>query len=377
MNPNDTLVCPHCHSKNLSFSTIEVGCAQCHRTYPVCMGIIDFRDAELEATADFSILEDRRIAEIMALLFPKTKTFNEMLSILDILTQNITHWSDFSKLDLTNFLVENNIRPEALRPDQSLHGYHILNQIDLYLIDAKRIMPPNGLALEDGCGLGFFVEGLAARFENLIVLDFSLCYLILVKKLIEEKCIENTTLICGNAESLPLGDAVFDFIHSNNVIEHVSNQEALVAEAKRTMKVGGLLFVRSPNRFSIYFEPHFRLPGYGFFPDCLRRKIIEIRQNRSVDAISLLSLKELRSLLFTYFGSAVFISFIPRNTTSTASGGKIRTFLVTLLRSRFGVIANMLINTYMLGVMPYHTAICFNDNGIRESHDRSNLSSQE
>jgi ubiquinone/menaquinone biosynthesis C-methylase UbiE len=182
-------------------------------------------------------------------------------------------------------------------------------------------MPPNNIALENGCGLGLFIDGFATHFKNLVVLDFSLCYLLLAKKIAEERNLNNVTLVCGSVECLPLRADTFDFIHSNNVIEHISNQKALFAEAKRVLKEKGLFLVLSPNRFSAYFEPHFRLPFFGFIPKPIRRKIIQMRQRRSIDEISLLSLSELRALSAGQFGENVTVSFIPRYLNKTVTWG--------------------------------------------------------
>ena len=80
----------------------------------------------------------------------------------------------------------------------------------------------------------------------------------------------------------------------------------------------------SPNRFSLYIEPHFRLACFGFIPTPLRRMIIRRKQNRDISDISLRSLGELRSLARNAFGRHVTASFIPRRLQQTATGGMMR-----------------------------------------------------
>ena len=360
MNIAEFFACPRCRSADLAPLDSAIRCDACGRSYPMFMGIPDFRAADIDETADFSMDEDIHVARKLSEAFDKTSTFNEMLDIFERLRELARKGQDVAGIDITRFIADHEIKPAPMRADQIAHGHDIMLKIDMHLAEIKRDMPENGVALEDGAGLGLLVDGLASRFRHLLVLDFSLCYLILVKKITQELKIENTTLICGSAEFLPVRDGLLDFVHSNNVIEHVRKQDLLISEAWRVLKPEGFLFVRSPNRFSLYFEPHFRLPGFGFFPKAIRRKINQNRQNRSIDDIALLSLSELKALLRDNFRGSVFVTFIPRRLATTASGGKIRGALVNALNSRMlGPVTDSLINSALLGTMPYHTALCF------------------
>ena len=71
-------------------------------------------------------------------------------------------------------------------------------------------------------------------------------------------------------------------------------------------------------------------------------------------------MSELKALLRDNFRGSVFVTFIPRRLATTASGGKIRGALVNALNSRMlGPVTDSLINSALLGAMPYHTALCF------------------
>jgi len=323
------------------------------------LGIPDFRDDVSDITAAFSIADDRLIAEQLSVAFGKAATFNELQDVYRILIDKHKRGEHLAHSDIRNLCVQGAIAPRPLSEDQLAHGKAILEKIPHYIGAAAFGEPGNGIALENGCGLGLFIDGFATHFKELVVLDFSLCYLLLAKKLIEERSLTNVTLVCGSVERLPLKAGTFDFVHSNNVIEHISDQRALFIEAKRVLKSNGLFFVLSPNRFSSYFEPHFRLPFFGFIPEPIRRKIIQMRQNRSIDEISLLSLSELRVLAEGQFGKNISISFVPRHLAKTATGGFIRNVLVKGLNSRIlGPATNLLINDLLLGLMPYHVALC-------------------
>jgi ubiquinone/menaquinone biosynthesis C-methylase UbiE len=354
------LACPRCNSGSLLYEVGRIICNGCERTYPTIFGIVDFRDAEIDKTAAFSIVDDRRLAEQLSIIFNKVPTFNALCDTYKVLKQNVGTVVSSEEINIEELFANQVINTGSLSEVQLGHGRAILEKLSEYISTAPHGMPPNNMALENGCGLGFFIDGFAAHFKKLVVLDFSLCYLVLAKKIIEERNLANVTLICGSVENLPFKNETFDFIHSNNVIEHVSDQKALFIEAKRVLKTRGLFFVLSPNRFSSYFEPHFRLPFYGFIPKFIRRIIIQIWQRRSIDDISLLSLSELRKLVASQFGENFIISFIPRYLNKTITGGFIRNILVGSLNSRIlGPATNILVNRILLGLMPYHVVLCF------------------
>jgi ubiquinone/menaquinone biosynthesis C-methylase UbiE len=68
--------------------------------------------------------------------------------------------------------------------------------------------------------------------------------------------------------TLPFGDAEFDVVISNHVMEHVGDvpdQVHHLTEIKRVMRDAGLGYVSVPNRWRV-IEPHFRLPLLSWFP---------------------------------------------------------------------------------------------------------------
>jgi SAM-dependent methyltransferase len=358
MNVLDILACPACNSGEFRKNDAALICERCGGKYSILRDIIDFRDAKLDVSAGISITNDSILAKKMNEVFDRTPTFNELYDVYVAHYDRQKGGDDIRAVDMIEFIERREIAPRPLSPAQLAHGPAILAKIPEYLAESAPAL--EGIALEDGAGLGLYVDGFSSHFRHLIVVDLSIAQLMLARKIMDERGIQNVTLICANVERLPFKSDVFDFVHSNNVIEHVSDQKALLQEAWRILKPNGLLFLLSPNRFSLYFEPHFRLPGYGFFPEAVRRKIIRVRQKRSIDDISLLSLGELRKLVVEQFGEGVQISFIPRHLSNTVTGGGIRNLLVKLLNSKiFGAATDLLINRALLGVMPYHAVLCF------------------
>jgi len=360
MNWPTSFLCPRCKSTMLADEGTHVRCDSCKRVYPILAGIVDFRDTDLDSTAAFSFDADRVTASLLVKAYGLVATFNELYDVFCALREIRKNSLTLEGIDLEELIAKRQIQPRQMTPDQIVHGYAIMEKIGHYLRSTARKMPPKRLALENGCGIGFFTEGIAKEFNHVTVLDFSLSYLVLAKKMAQERGFQNVSFVCASVERLPFQEGVFDFIHSNNVIEHVSNQRAMFHEAHRVLNYGGMLFVQSPNRFSAYIEPHFKLPLFGFIPKPLRRRIIWKRQQRPLEDISLRSLGEVRALAEERFGDDIHVAFVPRYMDKTVTGGTIRTLLTTALKSRLlGPSTDLVINKLLLGIMPYHVLLCF------------------
>lgn len=53
----------------------------------------------------------------------------------------------------------------------------------------------------------------------------------------------------GSGESIPWPDETFDVVFACNVLEHLSNPEAVFSEIFRVLKPGGVFLAKTPNRF--------------------------------------------------------------------------------------------------------------------------------
>jgi SAM-dependent methyltransferase len=56
------------------------------------------------------------------------------------------------------------------------------------------------------------------------------------------------SLVCANILQLPFGPSTFDVITCFEVLEHVVEHSALLAEMKRLLTTGGIMFLSTPNR---------------------------------------------------------------------------------------------------------------------------------
>jgi SAM-dependent methyltransferase len=66
-----------------------------------------------------------------------------------------------------------------------------------------------------------------------------------------------------NTEPLPYPDRVFDLVTCSEVIEHLENYRALLREANRVLKPGGLLVVTTPNVLNAYSRLRYLACGFA------------------------------------------------------------------------------------------------------------------
>ncbi len=106
----------------------------------------------------------------------------------------------------------------------------------------------NGLILENGCGVGMYVEKLSVFGGRVIGLEYDL------ERAIEAR-INSAEIINAAGETIPLPSSTFDLILSHEVLEHVQDDRAAVREMIRVLKPGGRVVVFCPNR-GYPFETH-------------------------------------------------------------------------------------------------------------------------
>ena len=111
--------------------------------------------------------------------------------------------------------------------------------------------------LDIGCATGGFLKFLRGEcYKNLYGVEPTSHYVDEAKK--------NKELIIkkGFAEKVPFGDEKFDFILSDQVIEHLSNPSKLFIEANRLLKQNGYLCIGAPN--ALLYEDNYFFDFYWF-----------------------------------------------------------------------------------------------------------------
>lgn len=105
-----------------------------------------------------------------------------------------------------------------------------------------------GLVLDDGCGMGTYVQKLGESGGRVAGLEYEF------DRAREARL--KSGLICNAAgEFVPLKSSAFDLILSHEVIEHVADDRAAVREMIRLLKPGGRAVIFCPNR-GYPFETH-------------------------------------------------------------------------------------------------------------------------
>ena len=116
----------------------------------------------------------------------------------------------------------------------------------------------HGRVLENGCGVGMYIEKLSALGANVIGLEYDF-------ERAREAKVNSDKVINAAGESLQLPALTFDLILSHEVIEHVQSDRSAIAEMVRVLRVGGRAVIFCPNR-GYPFETHgiFRKGKYYF-----------------------------------------------------------------------------------------------------------------
>lgn len=86
----------------------------------------------------------------------------------------------------------------------------------------------------------------------------------------EEKNTDLFTFMIGDATAPDLfAGQNFDIVHSNSVIEHVGDWDAITRFAENTRRLGKRYYMQTPNYWFAY-EPHFRFIGFHWLPVSVR-----------------------------------------------------------------------------------------------------------
>ena len=105
-----------------------------------------------------------------------------------------------------------------------------------------------GQILENGCGVGMYVEHLSPLGGAVIGLEYDF-------ERAAEARIHSPHIVNAAGECLPLSASTFDLILSHEVIEHVQDDRLAICEMVRSLKPGGRIVLFAPNR-GYPFETH-------------------------------------------------------------------------------------------------------------------------
>ena len=147
-----------------------------------------------------------------------------------------------------------------------------------------------GCILENGCGVGMYVEHLTPLGGTVIGLEYDF------ERAAEAR--RNSAHILNAAgEFVPLPSSTFDLILSHEVLEHVQDDRAAVTEMIRLLKPGGRAVVFVPNR-GYPFETHgmYWKGKYSFGNKLFVNYLPSVLRNRLAPHVRVYSSKDLQKL---------------------------------------------------------------------------------
>jgi SAM-dependent methyltransferase len=141
----------------------------------------------------------------------------------------------------------------------------------------RQYVPLEGARILDiGCGLGVYVRKFRELSDRVCGIDVD------VKRL-REGAKTTPGLMLAASESLPFRDGAFDVVVLNEVIEHVRDDAATLAEAMRVIGPNGHIVIYAPNRLypfethGVYLGDRFifgNIPLVNWLPDPLRNRLV-------------------------------------------------------------------------------------------------------
>lgn len=112
---------------------------------------------------------------------------------------------------------------------------------------ARRLMrwKPTGKFLDVGCATGFFINGIRTHSNwEVYGTDFGESAVRFARENL------GLNVVQGDLDAAAFPDAFFDYVHVNNVLEHVLTPVVLLKECRRIIKPDGVLFLSVPNGFN-------------------------------------------------------------------------------------------------------------------------------
>jgi SAM-dependent methyltransferase len=155
----------------------------------------------------------------------------------------------------------------------------------------------NGRVLENGCGVGMYVEHLAPYAGSVVGLEFELDRARQASARIRQAHLSPAHILNAAGEGLPFPEASFDLILSHEVLEHVQDDRKAAAEMARVLRPGGRAVIFVPNRgypfetHGIYWRGRYsfgNIPLVNYLPRRLRDRLaphVRVYSGRDLEAL--------------------------------------------------------------------------------------------
>jgi SAM-dependent methyltransferase len=135
---------------------------------------------------------------------------------------------------------------ERTLPGVAAENYWYRRHEAAYRWLARELPVPGAVVVEAGCGEGYGGQVLAEAGAALVAgLDLDLATLRHAAV-----AYPGVPVAAANLVALPLADGAVDLVVSSQVVEHLWDQDAFVAECARVLRPGGRLVATTPNRLT-------------------------------------------------------------------------------------------------------------------------------
>jgi SAM-dependent methyltransferase len=133
----------------------------------------------------------------------------------------------------------------------------------------------DGRVLENGCGVGMYVDRLAPLAGMVVGLEYD-------SQRAQVAARRGRHILVAASEALPFPQGIFDLLLSHEVIEHVQDDRMAIEEMVRTLRPGGRLLLFCPNRWypfethGIFWRGRYRfgnIPLVNYLPRSLRDRL--------------------------------------------------------------------------------------------------------
>jgi len=114
----------------------------------------------------------------------------------------------------------------------------------------SELLSPEARVLDVGCGAGILLPLVAPLCRQLVGLEVAAAFAEASRQVVECRRLENVVILEGSVEHMPFGDGEFDVLVAVDVLHHVFDLPACVAELHRVLRPGGRLIVYEPNKLN-------------------------------------------------------------------------------------------------------------------------------
>lgn len=147
--------------------------------------------------------------------------------------------------------------------ERRLHQEHYQEE---HLASVWEVLPsPAGRAVLDlGAGMGGFAVAMAREGIRVFALEYNEDYCKITQLRGRRYGLE-LPIVRAAGEALPFPAGMFDLVCCWDVLEHVQNPQAVLFEAQRVLRPGGVLLLTVVNRWA-FQDPHYHLSGINWLP---------------------------------------------------------------------------------------------------------------